>query len=109
MKSETPMGETTALRGLASIEPDKRGFWHVNFWEPAPEEEGVPCDAFKTTQIGAPLEDAISLAKSFNPSRIVVWEPCEYCSGTGEDAEGETCDECDDGMLCRDLNDREPE
>lgn len=66
------MGETTALRGLASIEPDKRGFWHVNFWEPAPEEEGVPCDAFKTTQIGAPLDEVRAFLAMFNPWNLAI-------------------------------------
>jgi hypothetical protein len=93
------------MASLASIEPDKRGFWHVNFWEERPDEEGVPCDGFATTKIGAPLEDAITLAQSFKPHRIAVWQPCEFCSGTGEDAEGETCDECEDGLMCRDLKD----
>lgn len=91
---------------LASIEPDERGFWHVNFWEVHhPDLEGTACDAFKTTKVGAPLEAAVALAQSFKPTLIVVWQPCEYCSGTGEDAEGETCDECEDGMMCRDLKD----
>lgn len=97
-----------ATGSLASIEPDKRGFWHVNFWEEHPHEEGVPCDAVKTTGVGAPLKDAIALAQLFNPTRVCVWQTCEFCSGTGEDAEGETCDECDDGMMCRDLGDIDP-
>ncbi|MFA5952263.1 MAG: hypothetical protein WC807_18500 [Hyphomicrobium sp.] len=94
-----------ATGSLASIEPDKRGFWHVNFWEEHPHEEGVSPDGFATTEVGAPLDAAITLAQGFKPTRIAVWQPCEYCSGTGEDAEGESCDECDTGMMCRDLAD----
>jgi hypothetical protein len=90
---------------LASIEPDERGFYHVNFWEEHPHEEGVPPDGFATTEVGAPLKDAITLAQGFNPTRIAVWQPCVYCSGTGEDAEGEGCCECDDGLMCHWLED----
>jgi len=95
------------MSSLVSIEPDERGRWHVNFWAEHPNEEGVPPDGFATTAVGAPLERAVTLAQEFRATRIVVWEPCEYCNGTGEDAEGESCDECDDGMMCRDLRDLE--
>lgn len=98
-----------ATGSLVSIEPDERGFWHVNFWEEHPHEEGVPCDGFATTKTGAPIEDAITLAKSFKPTRIAVWEPCEMCGGSGVsgdiEIDWEDCDECEDGMVCRYLED----
>jgi hypothetical protein len=99
-----------AAGSLVSIEPDERGFWHVNFWEVHhPDLEGTACDAFKTTKVGAPLEDAITLAKSFKPTRIAVWEPCEMCGGSGVsgdiEIDWEDCDECEDGMVCRYLED----
>lgn len=94
-----------ASGGLVSIEPDDKGFWHVNFWQEQPREPDIPCDGFATTEVGAPLDAAVALARSFNPSRIAVWQRCDYCSGTGEDAEGDSCDECDDGLMCRDLED----
>ena len=98
-----------AAGSLVSIEPDKRGYWHVNFWQERPGEEGVPCDGFATTEVGAPLSAAITLAQPFKPTRIAVWLRCIYCSGTGEDAEGESCDECDDGLMCRDCEDLDDE
>lgn len=94
-------------RSLVSIEPDERGFWHVNYWQDEPHEEGVPCDGFATTKKGAPLDDAIALAAEFAPHRLVVWEPCETCGGTGLEpdiTEEWPCDDCDDGLVCRDLD-----
>lgn len=91
---------------LVSIEPDERGFWHVNFWFEDVEdgEEAGPPDGFATTAKGASLDEAIKLTAKFPPSRIVVWEPCETCGGTGMEpdiTEEWPCNDCDDGLVCR--------
>lgn len=98
-----------ARGSLVSIEPDDRGFWHVNFWEEHPDEEDVPPDAYKTTKIGAPLTEAMILADGFKPDRIAVWLQCDDCSGTGEDAEGCGCCECQGGTRCFRSEDLEDE
>lgn len=98
------MSET--VKSLVSIEPDERGFWHVNFWREAPLEEGVPCDGWATTAKGASLDEALALADKFKPDSLCVWEPCETCNGTGMDpdiTEEWPCDDCDDGLVCREI------
>jgi hypothetical protein len=90
-------------RFSVAIEPDERGFWHVNAYiiHDDPGDDGDVPDAFATTKKGASLDDAIALArKNFSPEKITIWEPCEECGGTGlnPDATDEICDECEDGM-----------
>lgn len=103
------------MTSLVSIEPDERGFWHVNFWREEPDEEGVPCDSFATTKKGASLDEAIARAAVFIDEgmsvRLVVWEPCETCSGTGvlmcvdpDLMDDWPCDDCDDGLVCREIS-----
>ena len=94
------------MPGMVSIEPDDRGFWHVNYWAEHPHVEDVPPDGFATTAKGGTLDDAIALAKKFTPSSVYVWEACRCCGGTRVDAEldGEECLECEDGLECRQLS-----
>jgi len=109
--SLTEHSSSIVERPLCSIELDEGGFWHVNIYEDVADWSEVPDgtvpDAYATTKTGASVEDAIELARtSFNPSIICVWDTCEYCSGTREDAEGNPCDECDgEGIRCEDIGD----
>lgn len=100
------------MKYICSIEPDERGFWHINAYDAADWSEvpeGRPCDSFATTKTGASVEEAIALARSkFHPTSLCVWDTCVDCSGTGEDAEGFLCDECDgEGIRCEDVADEE--